>query len=205
MYLTEIRGALELVYFISGPLLVLVALVGLRQIVVTRAIARDSSRREACRLTMELQSFYCNVIMPRYDKLNALSKNAHLALFEKSHMKRRGADIDVRFDVPEQAMEDLKANYTDIVVVLNDLNSLANHFIFQIADAELGFFTLASPFCQSVEWIYPALLLIRRSTGGYQAIVDLYVLWSTQLEQLRIMPQELQTKAAIRVARKSNL
>lgn len=85
-----IREVLELFYFLSGPLLVILGIVGLQQIFVAKKDIYVRSKREAAVLAATQAQLYNEKIIPLLDKFDLLLK-------EKAVPTYKGGGIDFSY------------------------------------------------------------------------------------------------------------
>lgn len=201
----NIRAVLELLYFISGIILMITAFVALKQLKIAKEdielakqnieLAKEESKlrskREAISLTATVCSDFKDVIANQIRNRVAL-KGINLTLYTGS------IDSDFTFN------NDCTIWYTtlsndpknkpvldeinvEIVKFLNDLEAFAFYFTSGVCDEQIAFSSHALVFCQFVKDYYPVIARERTANHlGYQPIVELYSIWSIRLEKIKI-------------------
>jgi len=201
------RDYLEKLYFIfGGPVLVIVAIFGLRQIKIgmaqinvglnqiksTEDIARIQNERDALRLTAEQNDILSNKIM-------LLSPNLQVCAFSLRTLQSITVDGDVITIKPIDSNADTKikqlvaANGNEIIALANACDAFAFYFTSKLAYEELVFDSNGESFCWLYEFLNP---VISEKITSYPHASKLYKQWKLRIEKRKLQDvvNESQTK-----------
>ena len=191
---------LELAYFASGPALVVIALIGLRQLSIARKALDLSrreievrSRREAVVLAAEKAQACASSLLPE------LQANANLigTTAKVKNWKLQDTDFTwASFDDPKGARawaDAVRSNEKAFLAALNSLNSLeglAVYFVQGAADERVAYQMLGAVFCDAVEDFAPSLVALRQrpaepgvASGPFENTIRLYRTWHLRAQQ----------------------
>jgi hypothetical protein len=197
-----LRDILELAYFLSGPALVVVAAIGLRQISVSREVARTSAKRDAYRLTAEQCKHYCESVIPLLNQLDVAIREQDLQIFEKSTVEVEGDKIKILpFTTYEGHAEGMAKIAKEFTAAYNALNAF---FISRLADERLAYSSLATTYCTSVRKLLPVIVPWAVDCEE-DNILKLFLLWHNRKEsaaakkEMARLQSEIASKRTIRV------
>lgn len=197
-----IRNVLELLYFVAGIALVVVAVKGLAQIKIalqqleiTKQIAQATAKRDAYKLAQQQSQEYGTVIMVRIaDQLQKM-RAAGVTLWDRpSRFKvENGEIVSHNFGVHAigQAMQT-----SDPTLFLNALEGFAMFFVTGMADEEIGYRETAISFCRIAEKFMSGFWYYRETKGAmYKSVIELYEMWQgrLQVEDLRKAQQQIES------------
>jgi hypothetical protein len=197
-WLSILHTTLELLSFVSGPVLVVVAILALKQISIAKGDVQVRSRREAASLaTTQCQRYYSEII-PLLNELDEL-------INQKEIPEYRGEIADFcQDDILKNPTWAIKwLSKTDDLLklwiqVLNSLESFAIYFTTGVADEEIAFSTIGLSYCNTVKKLYAFIATgrIKGKNKHFEHIVTLYKLWSSRLEKYNLEDQldEMQSK-----------
>jgi hypothetical protein len=181
------RAILELLYFASGIVIAVAALLALNQIKVTKRIAKANSRRESVKLAAELCRYFAEDVVPALTVANnnyAQNKFQFLKvappLGQPPFTLKDGEIVAHHFDI-KSLQEQLPKDFL-VVPYLNTLESFAIPFAAGVADEDIGYRETARPFCQGVQAFMPVIFMLRaQNLGRYESVVRLYAAWNDRL------------------------
>ena len=150
---------MQLVFFTCSPILVIIALLGLRQIKEARNQVEESKKtrkisnlRESYKLASEQCQHYLTNIIPLQNILNNAIKTKGVEFFDKSKVDIKGDKfIVIPFYKNEQEFNDVCDLPT--LEVFNSMEAFSLFFVSKLADDELGYRTVGLTFCSSVKFI----------------------------------------------------
>ena len=176
------RDILEILFFISGIVVALAALVALYQLILTKRLNQLNAKRAACSLAIERCQFYLTQVIALLDALDNKLKESGIRSFgtTKIHIEK-GA---VRFSIKLQTLnnEQILAMARSLQVACNALESFSVSFISGAAAKSVAFSTVGWTFCSSVELLLPHIVPLSQS-GNYQNTAKLFVLWYPRLKK----------------------
>jgi len=172
-----IKEILEYFYFLSGPVIALLAFKGLHQIIVSKEIAKTNAKRDAFKLTAEQCKYYGENIIPLVNELDKSIATHNAQLFTKSKYIIENNNIKV---IPNSDYPEFDETIQNLVVelsnVYNALNSFSLFFVSGVADENLAYMTLGKTYCNTVERLLP--FLVNASTySGEDNILSLFLIW----------------------------
>jgi len=186
-WFTDLRNFLEILYFLSGIALVVVAIIALQQIKVAKEDIRIRSEREAATLTASQCERYSEKIIPILEEL--------IELFESNSITPyNGATSGVSVD---RDMRDWITKYNPaitrkttgisskhgtikehMICVLNAFESFSIYFSKKVCDESLAFDCIASTYCFMVKACFPILMELRGNDGLFENTLTLYNTWT---------------------------
>jgi hypothetical protein len=182
-----IRNALEILYFLSGAVLVVIAFAGLRQINIgleqirlTKQIAEKTAQRDAYRLAHEqCQSFGTSIAVTIVQVLGS-AKAAGITVYAGLAFEVEGGRI-VRHSFQSDVIA-AAVTRIDPTVAMNMLEGFAMFFVTGLADEEIGYRETAIAFCELAAALMPAFWYYReRKRAMYKSVIELYEMWNNRL------------------------
>ena len=185
MNLDALRSFLEILYFIAGIGLFVVAIIALQQIRLAKTDIKTRVAREAAKESAVQIAHWVDRILPSIRELNSHKKKINLERlkcsmdrFEVEELKdsKCWSHHDKAVDLLSEDSEflDLTAN------TVNMVESSAMYFCSGIANEELAFSALSETFCDFVEETFYLYCGMRRKDelNRWDHTVDLYRKWS---------------------------
>jgi hypothetical protein len=195
--LVNLRIYLELGYFISGIIVSLAAVAGLRQLRLFKKDIRLRNERAAKEKAIEYALRYLT------SYVDAQKVFLHQTR-EKKLPPYKGSIGDFSADsLPKELLDSSSRRYTLVawLPAMNELLAIASAFTSGVADEATGFNIIGRTYCATVQDHYDILSMSRRKGvhDYFQSIVDLYQLWAPRLskaeleEQRRMISERLET------------
>ena len=194
--LQNVRPFLEALYFVSSIILAFAAVYGLQQIRLMKRDMQIRSDRAAKEKAIEYIGRYFSDYVPldgtflkRCEERKLVGCSGPIGAFSIA-------------DLPPKQPERARKRYGigAWLPALNELQTIAGAFAYGIADEKLGFQSIGRTFCTTVATKYDILCVARGNvvTPYYQAIVDLFGLWSPRLtkSELTALRQTVDEKLA---------
>jgi hypothetical protein len=194
IHYTTVRAVLEILYFLSGIAVAVLAGFGLRQIWIaseqlkfTKEIVEANKKREAVKLAAELCKYFAETVAPAAQDLwvEYTRLNLHGLDLKKEGIKIVCHDTEVKdviFDFRLLNEEWSKFDWK-VTNYLNRLESFAIPFAAGVSDNEIGYQETASAFCTAVLSVLPAIWHVRQTQPGvkYKSALSLFCIWNNRL------------------------
>lgn len=196
------RNILEIVYFISGPLLVITSGLILLQIKLAKQnliasyelLAQEKkdlklrAKRDSIESSCEQIKKYMEEIVPMRWELNE-----YIKLIKLEHIKRltfTRKDLKMSREDFDKWYENVKSDpgkSEKTISILNKLETFSIYFIKGIADESVAFSSMSISFCEIVEDLYPLICIYRednRENSYFTNLAELYKLWKERIESI---------------------
>lgn len=201
-WLIKHRGELEIIYFVTGgPLLLAVAVFGLRQIWVSaqqlrlaREIASDQAKRDACKLAAEQCRHYGKEIIEAENAVNALFQSGEMEAFKRVIVAELSSG---RFELDDTKAKGWESEFSkqnrQIICLANSLEAFAIWFTCGAADERIAFRPISPTYCDTVKRLLPVMVALNRKHKYYEHALKLYVTWRDRRnsEELLLKREEL--------------
>ncbi|PIB30960.1 hypothetical protein BFP77_02565 [Maribacter sp. 4U21] len=187
------KDILEIIYYLTaGPLLVYIAIRGLKQIKVAKQNSRTNNKREAFKSAAEQCCVFGEKIIPLEGNL----RDEKHSFFDKFNVKikEKGFEIKPNGDVLEDEIDKLN-NSKYITDLLNSLEGFAVYFISGVAAEKIGYITTGRSYCEIVKRLMPVIALSFKN-GHYKNLMLLFIEWNNRLEKekLEFKKREIEKK-----------
>lgn len=179
---------LETIYYLSSVGVLIVAIIGLKQLKIAKNSLIIRSRREAGALANEQSKHYIEDIIPMIDMLDEFLNKKGFEKYKGNISTYSNKDLLeyseswylkwLRLNLKEQPS--LKA--------LNALDGFASFFTSKIADEGIAFRSVGITYCNTVESLYPYIACVREDEnfGHYNNIVDLHKIWQPRIDKFQM-------------------
>jgi len=192
-YLVNHRAIFEFIYFLSGPLLVIIGCIGLTQLNIAKKDITLRCKREAATLaTLQCQRYFAEII-PLNDELYISLKKEEIVLKQIKDIKEFSRKALFCAMSKEQINKlitvAVKIEIADILSKdLNAMESFAVYFVKGVADEDIAFSSVGLTFCNSVERLYPFICILHGDSLPYyyHNIVMLYQIWSSKAKKYNL-------------------
>jgi len=182
-----IKSILEIINYLSAPVLVFLAYKGLEQIKVARETNKINSKRDAFKIAAEQCNTFKDIVIPYAKNLSDEIKKKDIKFFEMFDVKIDGNMLKVQ---PKQKIPDEEYDKLDslehLIAFHNSLEGYALYFTSGVAEDLIGFNTTGKAFCNMVEQYLP-LLAVDFNGGNYKNIKKLYFHWHKRIETEKIL------------------
>jgi len=199
----QFRDYFEILYFLSGPVLVVIAYIALaqiklakNQIEVQRNATRISAKRDALRLTSEQIKEYGVTIIPIINTLDKKIENESIEFFEKSEIVIGDDNFKVKPCSDDAEIEKLKNIIPEFLNVMNTLEGFSVFFVSGVADEKIAYWSLSTTFCNRVKYLLPLIIMLSSNRNSFSATLKLFSIWNNRLdsEDMEQQIQELEKK-----------
>lgn len=198
-----VRQILELLYYLSGVAIAVAAFWGLRQLTITKRIARLNAMREAYKLAADECRHFAQEVVPLETSLVKQIKEKNLQSFANRHFVVEQGEIKKHnFDLT-LLQKEIPGISHELIAYLNAMEAFAIFFASGVAAEEIGYRETGTAFCNAVERYIPAIFLTRLVNIRFESIIKLYEIWhgrqaaekiSTQMKALdaaaKLLPKE---------------
>lgn len=187
----NIMQIFELSYYASGVFLLIVGIIGLKQLSLMKSESRIRSKREAATEARDQTCYYIDNIIPR---ILGLKKQISIVRykelentfvsFKKSEFYENRNEKEIeqwRKTIIQNLKEKDKIEITNI---LCKLDSVANSFINGVADEETAFSSIGHDFCDIVLKLSPLISWYRDKNiaiDNYDNIISLFKVWNSRI------------------------
>jgi hypothetical protein len=197
---TQIRSGLELLYFVSGVVVAIGVIYGLKQIALLKKDIRLRNERAAKEKAIEYGRKYLRDYVDLQRAFFVACQEAKLA--QHSGPVGDFTSGSILGNTRIAAISTPRYGLPSWLPAMNELEALSASFISGVADEGTGFKIFGRSFCETVESNYDLVALSRSNDSGaqgyWQNIVELYRLWSPRLEaaELRRNKDSIEAKIA---------
>lgn len=201
----KIRDILEIIYFLSGPALVVAAIYGLKQIKIATAQINEtresriiSSKREAFKIAAEQCKYYSETIIPLLNKLDKIIDEKQLEYFEKSEISITGDKIVVKPYMENDALGKVfNECLEELHTAINFIEGFSVYFITGVAAEIVGYKTLGRTYTNSVKKLLPIIIPFGKD-GSYNNTKSLFVTWHTRFEKEKLLKEKAEVEEKIK-------
>ena len=197
MNMDSFRDILEIIYFISGPLLVLIAYGALSQIKVAkeqleeqRKFSQIASKRDALKVTSEQITSYGSDIVPLQNIYHKKIESEEIKYFSKSTVEVNGNEIRMEPCKDKAEFKKLELILEEYTNVLNRMEGFSVFFMSGVADEKIAYLSLSDTFCTFVKEAMPLLLLLDPDKNRFTATTSLFFTWNSRLESESLKKQK---------------
>lgn len=188
-FVQTVRPYAELLYFLSGVGLLIVAFYGLKQLHLLKEDIRTRNTRAAREKALEAAMLYAHDFVPNWNKYSLKLKEAKLGSY-------KGAVGDFSPDsltVTQKVQSAARGKFLPGpgLAALNSLDVIASMFVHGLADDKVGFRTIGRSFCGTVANNYDLFTIFRNP--AYDDTERLYQIWRPRitLEELEATRDKL--------------
>lgn len=188
--------SLEALSYVATVGVFIAALVGLKQISVTKKIAKTTSQRDSLKLSSDQIRLYLETIIPKTNELFDEVEKQKIKMFDKSSFELKDDAIEVTYGVDKkQALDEMTKLIPVLLPVLNSLEAFATYFISQLADESLAFKSIGRSYCRTVKKYMPVIATLGGNTH-FQNLIELYRIWQARIdkEELTLTKAEIEKK-----------
>ena len=202
LFFQTLRTILEIIYFISAPILVFLGVKGLRQIKIgseqlrqTKVISNLQARRDAAKLAAQQCEIFSQIITNEFNTWMEYIESKNVPLFLKGAIEEKvttqagsktasfklinGKFIDYRQEICEA--------FPYGMPLANKLEAFAVYMVKGVADEAVTFAPCSDIFCKAVRSLLPLLLIEHDANGTFDNTLSLYLIWNERRNKLKIL------------------
>ena len=177
---------LEIINYCATIVLVIVAIIGLKQLKISKETRKITSKREAFKIAAEQCTYYMEKIIPEINDLDELIRKKEIDFFNKSKVKIENDKLSLIPHSDNKSLDKLidKA-LTEVMTVTNMLEGFSLYFVSGVASEEVGFNTVGNTFVYSVKKYLPFYISMSQGSG-YKHTMTLFMNWHKKLESEKL-------------------
>ncbi|MCK5052443.1 MAG: hypothetical protein KAS53_12015 [Candidatus Cloacimonetes bacterium] len=190
------KDVLEILYFLSAPVIVYLAYKALGQIKATKDQVIEAqknrisnSKRETYTIAAKKCDEFLTIIIPIIDVLDKAKKKSGVSFFEKSQVTISKNKIEVK---PNYSSKDeiIKVFNLPLLDLLNPLESFSLFFVSGVAEEKIGYLTIGKTFCSTVKDYLPAIVSLSEGEH-FKNILSLFQIWNCRFEKVRLEKEKV--------------
>src|SRR5690606_530898 len=180
------KNILEIIYFLSGPALVIAALYGLKQIKLaseqikeTRETRKVSAQREAYKIAAEQCKYYSETIIPLLNKLDKTIDDKKLEYFTKTEITIDSDKIGVKPYLNDGALDKVFSEcLEELSTTINLIEGFSVYFVSGVAADIVGYKTLGRTYTRSVKKLLPIIIPFGQDKS-FEHTRALFITWNS--------------------------
>ena len=188
------KNILEIIYFLSGPLIAVFAFMALNQIKISKQqlqndnkILNINSKRESIKLATEQCNIFMKEIIPNINMLDNIIEELKIDFYKKAQVTIEQGKISIS---PETQNDYFKIKYSKeyiqcILEVLNSIEVFSIYFSSRIADENIAYLSVGETYCGTVKKLLPDIILVGKG-NHFKNILPLFMLWHFRLKKEKL-------------------
>jgi len=212
--LENIKEWLELIYFASGPVVVVIAYLALSQIKIAKEQVLEqkkalliASKRDSLTLTSDQVKLYFEQVIPLQNTLDEKLKTEEIDLLNKFEVEFGENSVNIIHSEKKVEFPEFEKFISEFVNVANAMESFSTYFTSGVADEKVAYLSLGVTFCDSMKKISPILILVHNEERHFTAVLRLYYIWGVRIEAEKLNKErekierklELSTQMSVKV------
>lgn len=199
-----IKDILEIIYFLSGPALVVVAFFGLKQLKIsteqineTREARKINSKREAYKIAAEQCKYYMETIIPLLNKVDSIIEEKNLDYFKKSEIIIEGDSIKMILYNKDNALNKaFDECLEELHTVINYIEGFSVFFVSGVAADIVGYNTIGKTYVYSIKRLLPIIIPFGKD-GAFNHTKKLFITWHNRRESETLLKQKAEVEEKI--------
>lgn len=201
----NLKEILEIIYYLTGPALVIVALIGLKQIKIaaeqikeTRESRKISSKREAYKIAAEQCKYYLETIIPILNKLDEIIEEKNLEYFTKSEISITEESIGIKPYLNDNALDKVFSScLEEFSTAINLIEGFSVYFVSGIAAENVGYKTLGRTYTRSVKKLLPIIIPFGKDKS-FEHTKSLFFTWNSRIENEKLLKEKIDVEERIK-------
>lgn len=181
----NIKGILELFYFLSGPVIVFIALYGLKQLKISKDTNKLNAKRESFRLAGDQYAKFLEKIIPLVNELDKIVLEQNCKLMN-SKIEIKDNSIILDLDTSDLDIEKFRPLLEKALHIANLMEGIAIFFTTGVAAEEVAYRSIGKTYCHCVKDLMP-IILIGASSKHYENIIKLFFIWYNRIESEKLL------------------
>lgn len=179
---SSFRNILEIIYFVTSPLLLAVAVIGLKQIDIAKDTSRLNDRRASFTLAAEQHTYFIEKIIPQINKIIDEMQKNNIKNFGEAKLEINDKkEICIEYKINK--VPGIKELQVAAIDVLNLIDGFSTYFNAGVAEETVAFSSLGGTFIEGVDKLLPILCWGQDNGGGYENVIELYLRWKNKIEK----------------------
>lgn len=183
-YYQIFREALDIVYYLSAPVIAVFAWRALKQIQVaaeqvtaTREIAKICAQREALRISAEQTVDFAETFVPIWNDFFRLRAEGKYPILSASKVEESWPNVQCHFDDLPGMLKEVFSNDAVVVRAVNRMEGFAMYFACGVADGDKAYRPVASMFCEAARAFLPYMIYANERENQFTYSLHLYSTW----------------------------
>lgn len=186
---------------VSVIILIIVAIIGLKQLTISKETRKIGATRDAFKLAAEQTVVFGEKIIPEINNLNDLIKENELDFFTKSTVKIEGDNISVNPYTENYSPEKMIKIAPDLSKVLNSMEAFSLYFVSGVAAESITFETCGRSFVRTVKKLMPFVITMNNEKHSYKNILILFRTWSSRIESEKLIMEKEKIEEKLRMSK----
>ena len=179
----------EIFYYLCTLGLLVVAIIGLRQIVLARKIAKINTKRDSLKVAAEQCRNYADKIIPLANTLFGKGENLNLIHSFSINVDKRKIYVKKTRNITSNDYKEFDKIFPDFVNLFNALESFCQYLTSGLADENNAYLCLGDSFLDMTTPFVPILVRQAQEGNMWCNTLRIYVLWHCR-KQKDIVEQE---------------
>ena len=179
---------LEIIYYLSAPAIAIIAIIGLKQISVTKENRKINSKRESIKLASDQCKFYMDVVVKDMNKIDSYVDKNKIEIFNREKVKIENGVISspILTEKNTTETEKLELIREDIASVINSLETFSIPFTCKVANDIVAYRAVGKDFVEFVKDYMP-IFILNFIKGYHKNTLELFIKWENFYEKEKIM------------------
>lgn len=185
----SLKDIMEIVYFLSGPVIACIAYRALAQISEAKKQVAEtkegrilSAKRDSYKIAADKCEYFMSTITPLIDSLNDALEEDSVKPLDDTMVSFEDDYVKVKSDFDKEIFSRIIFDYKGLHL-FNLLESFSLFFTSGVAEDEIGFLTIGHSFCSPVKEYLPVIALLSSDGGHFQNVLNLYKIWNDRIEK----------------------
>lgn len=190
-----LKDYLEILYFISGPIIAVFAFYGLRQIKEAKHQVQElqktrviNCKRDSYVLAAEKCTYYLEKIVPQINTLDTDIREKNFSFFKNSIIDETDTAFSLKPIFKDKTEFEAVFNL-NVLPVFNELEAVSVFFISGVASEKIGFMTIGHTFCSTIKNYLPYMILLS-SGKHFNNCLSLYKLWHNKIVESELKKEK---------------
>lgn len=196
---SNFRNILEILYFLSSPLLFIIAFIGLQQLKISKENNKINAKRDAFKLSAERCNYFLNNVIPMADLIDNLIVEESINGFGSTKIIINENHYELHNKPNFKQMDDIMKIMNKITPLLNSLEAFSLFFTSNIADERVAFSSIGQAYCSTVEVLLPLICLVSEGGKlGFNNVIKLYIEWNSRIEKEEALIQKIKAEKKLK-------
>jgi hypothetical protein len=188
--ISSFRSILEILYFVTSPFILAVAIIGLKQLTISKENAKINAKRDSFKLAAEQSKYYFEYIIPKLNDIDESMNKVKLASLGEADVSMSGKELILKYKLNPNIHIDLMSQ---IVETLNVIEGVAIFFTSGVAEEKVAFSTIGKTFTNSMEKFLAFICDVQKD-GYYHNILELYILWNDRFNKQNALNSKIEAE-----------
>lgn len=194
----SIKEVIETAYYISGIILVMGVVLGLKQLKILKKDLEDRNKRAAVEKSLEYLNLFATTILGAISEFNGKLKKELPKQKDSEHLFDGKFNIDIEKLNKELIVETLVVQKLGATTILNQLEFFSVAMLNGVADENIVFTPASKVYCRFIEEQHLLLSIMRNQGAPYANLVKLYGKWKDRLEVEQLELQKIEAENKIK-------